>query len=324
MANNTITQQGRFIGTGNAVDIALRSDVDWMTVINATVTLAGGAGSAVRFEWFRGIGDGLGIVYNKLAADDSITQEITGAGEGFTLLDTSGAPDGAINATLTQINGAAPPIVSATSTAGLVAGDVVRFVNVPGAQQFGGIDFEIDTIVANTSFRLPYAPTIVTTGAVAGSFYPVNFDPIYYPRRRYISAITQANPAVITTTVSHGFTVGQKIRITGTADFDMTEIDGLTATITAVTASTITTDINSTAFTAFAWPLTADVPFTPAQVIPVGEAAEIVAGTITLDDATENQAEIIMRLAAGVNSPAGALNDIIYWIAGKSFDVDND
>ncbi len=320
--SNAIIQQGRFTSTSEAVYLNLRADIDWIEVRNMTTLTAGGAATGVKFEWQRGMDADTGIEYTKLAADDSITIGVLAAG-GFTRLDTSENPDGPLNANLTQINAGAPPVVLTGVTAPLIDNDVVRFVNVPGAQQFGGIDFTVDTIVANTSFELPFAPTIVTTGAVVGSYYPVRFNPVYYPRRRFITSISQAANAVIVMTVTHGYTVGQKVRFHVSADYGMNEINNLTATITAIAAgaNSITIDIDTTAFTAFAWPLTAGVPFTPAQVVPVGEDSTL---GITLDDATRNTAEIQMRLAGGTHSPAGDTNDVIYWIAGKSFSVDNE
>jgi len=323
MAGYTEIFQGRFTSAGVRTQIDFVSDIDWMEVINGTVAAAGGADTGVKFLWQRGFADDSGFIYTKLAADDSITLGVMANG-GFTRRETVGNPDGAINATLTGITNAAPPIVTCTNTAGLVAGDTVRFVNVPGAQQFGGIEFTIDTIVANTSFRLVFGPQIVATGAVVGSFYPVRWAPNYYPRRRTITSITQAANAVIVTTVFHGLTVGQRIRLKVPAEFGMVEADEVEGTITAINAATntMTTDINTAAMTAFAWPLTAAVPFTHAEVIPIGETSGT-AGAITLDDATTNTATRAMLLAAGVNSPAGALNDIIYWRAGRSFSVNN-
>lgn len=322
MSFSTIVQQGRFTGTGNAVDIQLRSDVDWMRIYNWTTTAAGGAGTGVEFLWLRGMTADTGIEYQKLAADESMSP-VTLASGGFTLADTSSQTPGALNTTVTAVSNAAIPIVSATSTAGLVSGDVVRMINVTGAQQLGGIDFTIDTLVANTSFRLPYMAQIVA--GTTGSFRRIPYDPIYYPRRRFIASVTQAASAVVELTVTHGYTAGQEVRFLVPAAYGMTEMNNLTGTITAIntTTNTVTVDIDSTAFTAFAFPLTAAVPFTPAVMIPVGESAESAYQNL-LDDATENQAYIGMRLAAGTDSPAGALNDVIYWVAGKSFNVTNE
>ena len=321
MADNTIIQQGRFTADGNAKVLQLRNGVDWMKVWNTTTIAAGGAGTGVIFEWQRGLATDYAIEYQKLAADESMVPVIATSG-GFTYVDTSvDNPLGAINATVTAISAAAIPIVSAGSTTTLVAGDIVRFINVTGAQQFGGVDFEIDTIVANTSFRLVYAPQIVA--GTTGSFYPVNVPPAFYPKRRFVSKITAANPAVVTTTVAHGYTAGQKVRLQVPSVYGMTQMNELTATITAISASTFTTDIDASAFTAFAWPLTAGVPFTHAQVIPVGEAAESTYVNL-LDDATIDQGYIGMSLAAGTDSPAGATSDVIYWQAGTSFSVNNE
>ena len=207
--SNAIIQQGRFTADGNPEIIKLRSDIDWMRVYNLTTTTAGGAGTGVEFLWLRGMADDTGIEYQKLAADDSTTAVVMATG-GFTRLDSSSQTPGALNATVTAIDNATPPGVLATSTATLGENDVIRFINVTGAQQFGGIDFTIDTVIANTSFNLSFGPTIIA--GTAGSFRKIPFDPIYYPRRRYISAITQAANAVVTMTVTHGYTVGQKIR----------------------------------------------------------------------------------------------------------------
>jgi hypothetical protein len=140
---------------------------------------------------------------------------------------------------------------------------------------------------------------------------------MYYPRARTISKLTAANPAVITTTVDHGLTVGQTFRINVSPVFGMKEINGMTATVISATASAITTDIDASGFTAFAWPLTADVPFTHATITPIGMANELpyVYGA---GDATTNTGYIGMRLAAGVDSPAGVNTNLIYWKAGKS------
>jgi len=325
MAFDTGIFQGRFTSAGTAVGLSFRSDIDWINIYNTTTLAAGGAGTGVEYKWMRGFPAGAMIRYQKLAADDSMLPAYVAAG-GFTLIDTSDQTLGALNNTVTTISGAAPPLVSAASTAGLSDGDVVRILNVPGAQQFGGIDFTIDNLVLNTQFDLAYAPVIVTTGVVAGgTFRRVPYDPIFYPRRRYISGITQAANAVVALTVTHGFTVGQVVRFEVPAAFDMTEIDRLTGTITAVDLvnNTVTVDIDSTAFTAFAWPLTTAGAFTPAQLVPVGEDSTSAVG-ITLDDATDNQAAIGIRLEAGADSPAGVLNDVIYYVAGKSFAVTNE
>jgi hypothetical protein len=321
MADNTIIQQGRFVADGTAEVIKLRSDVDWFRTYNYTVTAAGGAATGVETWWMKGMAADTGFIRNKLAADDSTTAEIMATG-GYSYINT--ATDDELSAVIasTGITAAAPPLLTMAATAGVLEGNVLRIGNHPGALQFGGVDFEIGTVVANTSAELVYAPTPVAT-VLAGQFRLVNIPRAFYPRNRFISAVTAANPGVITTTVSHGYTVGQKLSFRVPAEFGMVQLDGLVATVTAVTASTITTDIDTSGFTAFAWPLTAGVPFTHAQVIPVGEDSGSAYANL-LDDATLDNGYIAMHLAAGTTSPAGAANDVIYWQAGKSFSVTNE
>lgn len=64
-----------------------------------------------------------------------------------------------------------------------------------------------------------------------------------------ITAITQATSAVVTVGASHTFVVGEAVGFSGVAG--MVEINGLTALITAIGATTITVNIDSSAFTAY-------------------------------------------------------------------------
>jgi len=65
-----------------------------------------------------------------------------------------------------------------------------------------------------------------------------------------ISGITRANPCVITTSAAHGINVGSRIAISGIVG--MTQLNGTTQTVSAVTSTTLTLgDVNSTAYTAY-------------------------------------------------------------------------
>ena len=321
MALDTVLQQGRFTSTGTAVTLNLRSDVDWIWVYNETILndAALAADRAAMCYYQRGMTNGRGVEHRKLGtvANDPMTTLQLAANAGFFLRDTSAAPEAAaIAQTATTAN-----------TGALVTGSVVRLTGDTGQLSTQGFDFEVDTVVANTSFRMRFAlanaPGVVGTGD--GEYRHVRFDPIYYPRRRFIVNATRAASMVVTVSVSHGYTVGQAVRLHMPDPYLMVEADGLVGTITATTASTITLNIDSSAFTAFAFPEAADVPFTWAQVVPIGEdtAEAIDAAVDILGDATVNQSLIGVELAGGNNSPAGANNDVIYWVAGKSFAVNN-
>jgi len=329
----TIISQGRFTADGANKVIALRSDVDWMWVYNETILNDGALGtdSGAKFYWQRGMTNGRGLEYRKLGtvANDPITTVQIAANSGFFLRDTSADPSGAaIN--VTAITNATQPVSSSADTGSLATGSVVRLqadTNVPNIM---GFDFEVDNVVANTSFRMryPLATAPGSVGAGDGQYRHIQYDPIFYPRRRFAVNITQAASAVVTLSVTHGYTVGQKVRMSVPAAFGMVEMDGLIGTITAVSTAnnTITLDIDSSAFTAFAFPGAAAVPFTWAQVVPVGEdtAQALSSAVDILGDATDNQAALQMILTAGANSPAGVNTNVIYWVAGKSFSVNNE
>ena len=328
MALDTVVLQGRFTSTGTTQIIPIRSDVDWMEIYNYTVAGANQTTAiGVQYYWQRGMAAGTGIEYLKsnAAAAANLTQAL--ASGGFTLIDTSASPLGPLNATLTAISTASIPVASNSGTNGLNPGDVVRFTNVTSAQQVGGLDFTVGYNTLSTStFSLDYMAQLGLAGTT-GSWRKILFNPIFYPTHRFISKITQAAQAVVTLTVTHGFTVGQAVRFIVPSDYGMTQIDQLEGNIVAInttttSGNTITVDIDTTSFTAFAFPATADVPFSPAMIVPVGEEAT---GSVAnlLDDATINTAILGMSLAAGANSPAGQTNDVIYWKAGKAFSVNN-
>ena len=329
MMDNTIIQQGRFTSAGTAKTLQIRSDVDWIKVYNYTQAATQQAtGRGVQFYWQRGMATDTGLEYKKTNATDALNLVALTSG-GFTLVDSSIQTPGVLNATVTAISNAAIPVVSNSGTNGLSAGDVVRIINVAGAQQLGGMDFTVgyNTLTTGT-FSLDYMAQIVA--GTTGSWRKINFDPIFYPRRRSITKITQAASAVITMSVTHGYKVGQLVRFVVPEIYGMTEMNGLQGTITAIdttttTGNSITVNIDSSAFTAFAFPLTADVPFSRAEVIPVGEdtASALSSGVDILTDATLNEAFLGIKLAAGAQSPAGSTSDVIYWVAGKSFSVDN-
>lgn len=326
----TGTNQGRFTSAGTAQIIQLRSDLDWMWVKNETVSYAAGAGTGAEFYWQRGMTQGRGTIYTKTAATNALAVAQIAANAGFYLVDSSVNIPGPSLA-LTGITNGTPPVVNTSNTASLNNGDIVRIFSTVGALQLRGLDFTIGSISGGVSFELEYMAQIASANPGAGTFRRIPYDPIYYPRRRYITAITQAAQAVVTLSVTHGYTVGQVVRfivpeIDGTY-FGMTELDGLTGTILAIntTTNTITVDIDTTGFSAFAFPLTTSPAFTPAQIVPVGDdtAAALQLNANILADATVNQGYIGIKLQAGTGSPAGATSDVIYWVAGKSFNVDN-
>lgn len=330
------TNQGRFVSDGRPKLIELTSAIDWLWVINQTVSYAAGAGTGAEFYWQRGMTQGRGTIYTKTATTNALAISQIAANAGFYLVDTSSNLPGPSLA-LTGITAGNPPVVNTSNTSSLNSGSIVRIFSTVGARQLGGLDFTVGNIVDGVSFELSYMAQIASANPGAGTFRRIPWQPLYYPSSRYITKVTQAQQAIVSLSVEHFYEVGQVVRFvvpTVTAStYGMTELDGLQATIVAINeddadgdSNTITVDIDSSAFTAFAFPLTTAPGFTPAQIIPVGEntAKALQFGADILSDATQNIGTIGMNLMGGANSPAGADNDVIYWVAGSSFSVDNE
>lgn len=337
--DNTIIQQGTFQQAATPADhnIILRSDIDWMTVVNYTQSIATNASYGTHYLWQRGMADGLGLVYYHPAANATLAVAATAAGAGFTLIDSSNTEPGGARV-ITGATNVVAPVIAAANTAGLAVGSIVRLAGVTGAVSLGGWDFQVGAVTAGVNFTMAYNMANAAGAAgTAGSYRIIPYDPIFYPRWRYIINITQAVNAIIHTSVDHGYKVGQKIRVNlPDARFGMVQINGVEGIVTAVTAGTITTNIDSTGFTAFAFALPATVPFTMPTVVPVGiDMGTAITGAVdVLSDATFNTAYIGMRLHVGdiaapnrgSLSPAGSnatgvagAGDVMYWRAGKSF-----
>jgi len=301
---DTIISQGSFTQPATAVNqiIMIPQGADWMEVYNYTQanqsTSAGGP-NGYWFYWQRGngsnlMGDGTQAIYNAEGAAGAVTANVTTSGA-FTLYDPSNATIGP-SVAISGISAATHPVVTHTADTNVQVGSIVRLINPLGVKQgiLGGIDFTVDVVGSSTSFDLAY---VNTTGSTTGaaSYRIIPYNPLFYPRRRTITNISSANPCVITMSVDHGYTVGQKVRLSlpgGSAvwgnfaalsNYDNGPANSTTPdayTITAVDVAfgnghnTITLDssANTTGFGTFltVWQAIGGA-YTPAEVIPVGE-----------------------------------------------------
>lgn len=322
--------QGSFTQGDTAVNkfISIPSGFDWIEVFNQTKAAAAGGGAGVKFYFDpHTMTNGRGFVETKTAVTNALAIAQIAVGAGFFLYDSSVQQPGAA-VVLSGISNDPVPLVSTADTSGLFEGDVVRLYNVTDGQQLDGIDFTIGNITTDTSFELSYMSQIVA--ANAGTFRKIPYEPIYYPRTRVITNITQDSQAVVTLSVTHGYHVGQKIRfvvpaVTQTA-YGMTALNNVVATVVAIDtdANTLTVDVDTSAMSAFAFPLTGDGAFTPAMIVPAGmnTAEALKQGVNIHSDASRNEAQLGCLLMAGAQSPAGQAGDTISWRAGVSFSVD--
>ncbi len=315
---------GTFTSDGAARNISLPCGYSEFRMINITdIGSAAAATPVMRAQGTSSMAAGSAYYNLKTNGAATLALETTTTTGGFTFVSDSGSASLSAAVAITGITNATPPVVSTASTAGLNNLDVVRVYGTTGQLNIAGLDFTIDTIVTNTSFNLAY---MVAPGAAAtaGFWRRVPFDARYYPRRRIITSISQATSAVIIMSVTHGYTVGQEVRIIVPSVFGMVEMNNLLGVITAIntTTNSITVNIDSSGFTAFAFPssATAALGVTFAQVVPVGEAAinsvSQPFGNL-LDDATDNQSFTGITVGTTVQTTG----KLYQWFAYKNQDI---
>lgn len=301
----SLIAQGSFTSTGVARTVELPKIPDYFVVTNRS-TWGTNPNARVQSWYYNGFSAGQSCGIAESGAGALTSASDAAGGNGFTPVDLSLQTPGALVATGTAITAANPAVVSDANNPAV--GDIVRVYNTTGMLQIAGMDFTVTAISAGVSYTLGYLDASGFAAPATNADYRIIPARYYTPSRRWITNITAANPAVITVSVAHNYLVGDKIRIHVPSEFGMTQMDGLQATVTAVTASTITTDIDSSAFTAFAFPTSAVAAtgITFASITPIGEVATKLTSPIN------NGAYYGMKLGTSV---VGANTNVMDWMA---------
>lgn len=273
------------------INLPLPCGFDYIEILNLSDFADAGATTQVmRAKGYSALPAGYSYYTAKTNGAATLGTETMGTTGGFTFISDSEAIPLGAPVVLTAVTNANPAVCSTASN--LAVGDIARVYGTTDMLQIAGMDFSVTAINAGVSQTFGYLNAAgFAAAASAGTFRKVSSQGRFYPRARYITAISQAASAVITMSVTHGYVVGEKVRISVPAVFGMTQMNGQLCTITAISTAnnTITVDVNSAAFTAFAFPTSAiaatGISF--AQVVPVGEAALVPYGNL-LDDATIN------------------------------------
>jgi len=96
-------------------------------------------------------------------------------------------------------------------------------------------------------------------------------NPVFQRAMRVISSITNANPAVVTTTFDHQYLTGLIVRLNIPKGYGMSQANQLYGPITVTGSTTFTIDIDSTLFDTFIVP----------QVIDTTDGTGAASGTIS-------------------------------------------
>lgn len=327
----TIITGGSFTSTGAGVKINLPSSADYFETANVTQLAATNPNTVVYGKWFGstfGAGAsaaGLGIqtVKTTLLLDSNFS-----AGLGFTYVTTSPIVEAQAANAITSITQASQAVVTQTNT--YSNGDLVILYNTTGQLQIGGIVAQISSVSGSGYTLIGLNSSGFANAATAGNTRRISKFAAVDPQFLFVTAITQASAAVVTVSVdpTQYYVVGQKVHFSVPSSFGMTQMNQLTGTITALSATnyTITTDIDSSAFTAFAFPTSASSPTSAlfATLAPAGSAT-----TFNPNTGVQTGYEFVktpfhtgqftpyMFLAGGAQAAAGANADVINWKAYK-------
>lgn len=327
----TIVTQGTFTQPSTAVNqiIPLPSSVDYFVTTNLTqMATTQSTGRVVRGEWFGGgltaVNDGLRWKKtNSTSAINIDNFSTSAASNGFTYVNKFPAPQAAL--TGTTITNASPAVATVTNT--YSEGDTVIIYNAVGMEQISGMTFTISS-VSGSGFTL-LGLNSPGSAATAFSVRRVSqFTPVE-PSFLYVTAITQAAQAQVTVSQANSVYLGQKLEFTIPGSFGMVQLNNyylpqnLPVVVTAIVDPyNFLINVNTTGFTAFAFPASSGSPTTQlfATIAPAGQSTQY--NPITGVQTGYNFQQLpfhtgifvpYMYVSAGAQSPGGSAGDVIVW-----------
>lgn len=292
---------------------------DLIVVRNRTAWGDDAAETSVESRWVKGMAQDSAQTLDQAVTTGILSTEAVTT-NGFRVYNTFSPPTYAALAT-TAITAANPAVATMASTGSINVGDVVRLDNTTGMLQVSGYDFEVSAVTLNTNITLNFDGQNEAAAATAGNVRLV-IPGKHYPRRRFIvplsgaAGITQAANAVVSTSVAHDFTVGEKVRLKVPSAYGMTEAHDKVATVTAVGTYTVTLDLDTSGFSAFSLPTSAvyAAGVTPAEIVPVG-AGPYPSGNppyVSTDAAFDNRDQWQIVMGSNVITSTSAVYD---WMA---------
>jgi hypothetical protein len=204
--------------------------------------------------------------------------------------------------------------------------------NTTGMLQIAGMAFTISSVSGSQFTLLGLNASGFATAATAVTARKINKMMPVEPRFLYVTGITQATQGVVTVSEAHNYVVGQKVEFSIPGSFGMVQLNNYylpqnaPPVITAVTTYTFTINVNTTNFTAFAFPLSTQSPVAAlfATVASAGQSTQFnpITGVQTgynFQYVPFHSGNFVpyMYLPAGAQSPGGAANDVIVWQAYK-------
>lgn len=278
--------------------IPMTDKPDWVFVKDITNWGAQStAANPIYSEWFSIMPQDS---YLALGQPSSTTTGVTtyasqGTSNGFRFIDPQ-HPQTFTKVAATALNGTTFVLLTA-NTAGINVGDTIRLINLTGALEVSGPFFTVTAVSANTSITLGYAASAVTAGLVIGNgttgFYQKVIRNSFYPYTLEVAYITQATQAVVYFFEPNPYTLGELVDFNIPVQYGMRDgtglggLNGLTAkegsgpfssnpagaarviaVTNSATVSSITIDYDTSGFTAFQYPTSANFILNKSQGSP--------------------------------------------------------
>ena len=314
----------------NQVKLSDRPDLFWLR--NRTAWGDDAAETSVESWWRYGMAADAAQTVDQAVTTGILSSEAVTSG-GFIFIDTANPPVYAALATTAITGSAGTYVVSMADTGSINVGDWVRLYGTTGELQLAGYPFQVTAVTTNVSVTLGYMATgglTLAADATAGSV--LKYIPnLMYPRHAWIANITQAAQAVVYFTGKNDFTPGEVVSFSvPSSEYDMIEINNKRARVLSVTnsatESSITIDLDTTGYTAFDFPTSAEAAagVSPAVCVPSSSSVVPLNGSATnpqvpvgtnLLDSFDNRNKYVMQLGSNVITSASAVYD---WVAFKA------
>lgn len=317
------TNQSLIRGTFTSDGVSETINVPWLPTFFKTrnITQFGSAAAATPVmiaERTIEMPQGSALTYTKTTGAATLDLPTMNLADGMIFRDQSTEVPGP-ELTGTSITAANPAVVTITAH-GLVVGDSIRLYNTTGMLQIAGMEYSVTNVLTANTFEIFLDSSGFAAPATALNARTIPFTN-FYPRFMWITGITQATQAVIQTSfigvTGDLFAVDQLVTLKVPPEFGMVEANDLRVRVVAFNnaTGTLTVDLNTTGFTAFAFPTSATaangVNFP--QVVPFGNVA------LGLALPVANQWDI--QVILGTNA-IGGNNDVMEWLAARSLLVE--
>jgi len=327
--------QGSFISNGESFRLNIPIGVNTATIYNYTQSTAATPQAGVEFYWQEGMPDQGGIMKFKDGSDALLQTTNFEDLPGFSFFDFSEQTFSNPRA-VTGVTDAELFEVTTDDIRGLVNGDIVMLYDTNTTFNTRGFMFQVANVTPTGgdagTFTIAYDLANVPGGVSTEGFYRIYYGGYkpFYPRTQTIIDIlpgtgVNAGRAVVTTSIASDYKVGQTVRFTIPTGFGMTELNGLSGTITSVDDATaeFVVAINVSNFTPFTWIESMGGGFTFASVTPayMDTAYANQQGVDPYSDARTNEMERGLLLYGGAFGPAGQDGDLIFWTVESSTTV---